>query len=175
LLPQPFAHPQVDALVNGVPGWKWDLNEGILVSDMENFRGSGTASIDKSSGELTQNVFSSGAVDMYGGQVVGNMVFQAANPGIQYHTGLEHQHLSPAWHLPAQHDRMHHGGSSTGVYWPNMERDAGMRTHGAVEYHIEPVASSGAAYDWSAAEYQVEPVALSASGAVYGWSQGHQG
>jgi hypothetical protein len=64
LLPQPFARPQVGALVNGVPGWKWDLNRGILVSDMENFHGLGTATMDRSSGELAQNVSSSGAVDL---------------------------------------------------------------------------------------------------------------
>lgn len=107
LLPQPFSSPQIDALVNGVPGWKWDLSEGILLSDMENFPGAaGTANVDRSSGELPQNVFSTGTVDLHRGQMVGDMVYQAVNPRIQYHTDLQHQQLSPAWHHLAQHDEM---------------------------------------------------------------------
>ncbi|KAK3119362.1 hypothetical protein QOZ80_9BG0718690 [Eleusine coracana subsp. coracana] len=86
LLPQPFPSPQIDALVNGVPGWTWDLNEGVLLSDMENFSGLGTTNVDRSSSELSQNVLSTGAVDLHGGQAVGGMVYQAANPGIQSHS-----------------------------------------------------------------------------------------
>lgn len=161
LLPQPVFSPQIDALINGVPGWTWDLSEGILLSDMENFRGLGTANVDGSSGELTQNVSALAQWICTVGKWWVTWFTKAANPGIQYHTGLEHQQLSPAWHLIDQHDGMNHGGNDTGVYWPKMERDAGMRTQGAnhtakpmgglrrVEYQVEPVASSGAAYDWS--------------------------
>ncbi|TVU23500.1 hypothetical protein EJB05_25873, partial [Eragrostis curvula] len=166
LLPQPVLRPQVNALVNGVPGWTWDLDEGILMSDMENLSGLGIATVDRSSGELNQNVFSSGAVDLHGRQMVGDMAYQAANPEIQYDTGLEHQQLSPAWHLIAQQNGMHHGGTGTGVYWPMMERDAGMQTH-VVNYTSWPVGGL------RRVEYQTAPAA--SSGVTYGWSQGHPG
>ncbi|TVU23457.1 hypothetical protein EJB05_25826, partial [Eragrostis curvula] len=148
LLPQPIFRPQVNALVNGVPGWTWDLDEGILMSDMENLSGVGIATVNRSSGKLNQNVFSSGAVDLHGREMAGDMTYQAAIPAIQYNTALEHQQLSPAWNLIAQQNGMHHGGSGTGVYWPMMERDAGMQTH-VTNYTAGPVASSDVAYVWS--------------------------
>nr|CAB3492262.1 unnamed protein product [Digitaria exilis] len=85
--------------VNSAPGWSWDTAERVLISDMDDTQGFGTAITAKSGTAPAQNVLPRvGEMDvMLGVQAMGGMAYTpAAHPEVLHHTGTELQQLNPA-------------------------------------------------------------------------------
>nr|CAB3490578.1 unnamed protein product [Digitaria exilis] len=127
--------------VNSAPGWSWDTAERLLISDMDDTQGFGTAITGKSGTAPAQNVLPrvSEMDVMLGLQAMGGMAYApAASPEVLRHTGTELQQLNPTWFPHIQHNgRHHHGG--TGVYFLGTDQGAATQTQGGDGYVAGPI------------------------------------
>ncbi|CAO1940170.1 unnamed protein product [Urochloa humidicola] len=133
--------------IGPAPGWTWNTADGILISDMGNALGLGSAHTARSGDAST---------DAY--QAMGGMAL--------YHIGAELEQLNPAWSPHVQHQGMqHHGGSSgTGMYLLGMDGGAGTQAHGGTAGYVAgPMV--GAVHP----DYQLMPAVLSP---VAAWTDG---
>ncbi|CAL4990933.1 unnamed protein product [Urochloa decumbens] len=165
LLPGPVSIPVPENNLSGVnigpaPGWTWDVADGVLISDVGDASGLGSARTARS-GDAPTNAYRVGQMDlMLGTQAAGGMSL--------YHTGAELEQLNPAWFPHVQHEGMqHHGGSSgTGVYLLGMDQGAGTQAHsGAAGYVAGPMVGPVQHPD-----YQLMAPAVASSAAA--WTDG---
>ncbi|CAL4982580.1 unnamed protein product [Urochloa decumbens] len=163
LLPGPVSIPVPENNLPGVnigpaPGWTWDVANGVLISDVGDASGLGSARTARS-GDAPTNAYRVSQMDlMLDAQAAGGMAL--------YHTGAELEQLNPAWFPHVQHQGIHGGSGGTGMYLMGMDGGAGAQAHGgAASYMAGPMVGPVQHPD-----YQLMAPAVASS--VAAWSDG---
>ncbi|CAN6373664.1 unnamed protein product [Urochloa humidicola] len=131
LLPGPVSVPVPEnnlpgANIGPASGLTWNTADGVLISDMGDAPGLGSARTARS-GDAPANAYQVGQMDlMLGAQAVGGMAL--------YHTAAELEQLNPVWFPHVQHQGGGSGG--TGVYLLGMDGGAGAQAHGGAAGYV---------------------------------------
>ncbi|CAN6382119.1 unnamed protein product [Urochloa humidicola] len=158
VLPGPASVPVPENNLPGVnigpaPGWNWDTTDGVLISDVGDALGLGSARTARSGDAPTQTAYRVGQMDlMHGAQAV----------------GAELEQLNPAWSPHVQHQGMHHHGGSggTGVYLLGMDGGAGAQAHSGTAGYMAGLMVGAVHPDYQLMPAVVSPVAAWTDGSA---------